>query len=436
MKRLLTLLVFAIPCLCQAQYIGSGYRELYESEKVSSMKESVGYFASAALEGRLAGSEGEKEAAQYLRERLLDCGIDVLSEESGEVFGMKQENGDTLVSRNVIAFIPGYDVKLRDKYIVIGARLDNMGSYYITVDGEKRERIFFGANGNASGLAMLVELAKMLSTNRVLLKRSVIIAGFGASLQSQAGSWYFLNRSFADVRGIDAMINLDMLGTPSRGFYAFTSSNRDMDSHVHNLAATLQPLQPKLVSIEPCASDHRSFYNSEIPSIMFTSGMYPEYNTDKDTPSILEYDEMERELEYLYNFAVDLCNGDKPSFRDKPAEDNAPVGTVAFHECDYRPTFLGSQDPENFLRRWVYTYLRYPRECVEQGIQGKVLVSFTIDEKGKVGDVRVLRGVHELLDAEAVRVVSASPDWKPGRQKGRKVKTSISMNIEFRLQKK
>ena len=436
MKRLLPVLLLTVPFLCRAQYDPSGYRELYESELVSSMKESVGYLASAALEGRGAGTQGEKEAAEYLCERLSDCGIDVLTDPQGDIFGLKTESGDTLTSRNVLAFIPGYDPKLKDHYIVIGARLDNLGSYMINDNGTRREKIYYGANGNASGLAMLIELGKMLSTNRVLLKRSVILAGFGASQCIQAGSWYFLNRSFPGVAGIDAMINLDMLGTGSRGFYAYTSSNSDMDAHVNALAATLQPLQPQLVTIEPCASDHRSFYNSEIPSIMFTTGMYPEYNSDRDTPSTLEYDWMERELEYLYNFAVDLCNGEKPSFRDRPAEDSGPEGTVAFHECDYKPSFLGSQNPDNFLRKWVYTYLRYPRECVENGIQGRVLVSFTIDEKGRVGDVKVLKGVHELLDAEAVRVVSASPDWKPGRQNGRKVKTSISMNIDFRLTKK
>ena len=84
----------------------------------------------------------------------------------------------------------------------------------------------------------------------------------------------------------------------------------------------------------------------------------------------------------------------------------------------------------------MYVYLRYPEQCVREGIQGRVLVDFIISEKGKVEDVRVLKGVDPRLDEEAVRVVSASPDWKPGRLRGKKVRTEMSMYIEFRLERK
>ena len=65
-----------------------------------------------------------------------------------------------------------------------------------------------------------------------------------------------------------------------------------------------------------------------------------------------------------------------------------------------------------------------------------MLVAFVIDEKGKVRDVRVLKGVDPLLDDEAVRVVAASPDWKAGRKNGKRVASELSVYVEFRLQKK
>ena len=211
-----------------AQFRDGGWQDLNDSEVVKAMKEQVGYLSSAALEGRKAGSEGERAAAEYVSEVLLSYGVDVLSGDGGEVFGIRQENGDTLESRNVIGFIPGYDPEMRDKYIVIGARLDNLGTSTVTVDGESRQKIFYGANGNASGLTLLMQLARKLSTNSVLLKRSVLLVAFGSSVDLCAGSWYFLNRSFPDVENIDAMVNLDMLGTPSNGFYAYTASNVDL----------------------------------------------------------------------------------------------------------------------------------------------------------------------------------------------------------------
>ena len=83
----------------------------------------------------------------------------------------------------------------------------------------------------------------------------------------------------------------------------------------------------------------------------------------------------------------------------------------------------------------MYAYLKYPKEAVRQGIQGRVLVDFVVDEKGKVRDVRVLKGVHPLLDDEAVKVVSASPDWKAARDRGKKVKCGMSLYVEFKLER-
>ena len=438
MRRLLTCLLCLAAALTAAAQFRPSYRSLSDSETVTAFREQVGFLASAALEGRKAGSEGEQEAAAYVTDVLGAYGLDILSGADGDLFGLKQESGDTLTSRNVVACIPGYDKTLREHYIVIGARLDNLGSVRYSVDGESRERIYYGANGNASGLSMLLELSRMLSAGSVLLKRSVIVAAFGASLESGAGAWYFLNRSFGGGHAaIDAMIDLDMVGTGSGGFYAYTSSNPDLNRLLEQVNATLQPVKPELVSLEPVASDHRIFYDREIPSVLFTTGMYPEYNTERDTPSILEYDEMERELEYLYNFTLALANGPKPDFREDSAAaraDNADV--VSFYDCDVRPSFFRSRDPSSFLERWVYVYLRYPQSAVDEGVQGRVLVDFVIDEKGKVTDVKVAKGVDPRLDAEAVRVVSASPDWKPGVLRGKKVKTALSLYIEFRLEKK
>jgi TonB family protein len=83
-----------------------------------------------------------------------------------------------------------------------------------------------------------------------------------------------------------------------------------------------------------------------------------------------------------------------------------------------------------------YAYLKYPKEAVRQGIQGRVQVDFVIDEKGRVTDVRAVRSSHPLLEEEALRVIKASPDWKPGRVGKTKVKSEISLNVEFRLEKK
>lgn len=418
---------------------GASYDDLYDSETVAAIKSHVRHISAASLEGRKAGSEGEREAAAYVTEILKSYGVDVLSPADGEIFGVRTEDGDTLTSRNVIGFVQGYDRKLRDSYIVVGARLDNLGTMTMTVDGRPVERIYYGANGNASGIAMMLELARMVQTNAIMFRRSVLFVAFGASNETFAGSWYFLNRSFSDSDKIDAMVNLDALGTGYNGFYAYTASNEDMNTIIRNLTGELQPVRPEIMAAEIYPSDHRAFYAKEIPSVTFTTGRYPEHNTDRDTQSIIDFEMMEKELEYIYNYLLALANvGSKPLFRpDGSLSKNSPYDdVVAYYDCDQRPMFLNSTDPRQFLEKWVYQYLKYPESAILEGIQGRVIVEFIIGTDGKVSDVRVTRGVSPELDAEAVKVVSASPKWRPGRLKGNKVRTSMTIPVEFRLERK
>lgn len=431
--RLLAAVLLLAPALSHAQYRAS-LQDLDDSETVRDLKEHVSYLSAAQLEGRKAGSEGERMAAQYLEDRFREYGLDVLS--AGNTFGLRQE-GDTLSSRNATAFLQGWDKSLNDHYIVVGARMDNLGTDTLTVDGEAVPRIYFGANGNASGMALLLALAQKLSYARSLLRRSVLFVGFGASQESFAGAWYFLHRAFsADAGKIDAMVNLDMLGTSEGGFWAYTAGNGDLNTILGTLQGELLPLQAQLAGEAPYPGDHAVFYDAEIPAVLFTTGRYPEHGTERDDFSVIDFEGMEKELEYIYSYVQHLCNGPRPLFRnDAAAVTPAPAGVYAYSDVDGKPIFLNSSDPRSFLERWVYQYLKYPEYAVEHGIQGRVLVDFVIDEKGNVGDVKIARGVHPSLDAEALRVISASPRWKPGRHRGKRVKVALTVAVEFRLEK-
>ena len=418
---------------------GSAYEDLYDSETSAALKEHVRMLASSMMEGRGAGTEGEELAAEYVAGQFEKYGLELLSPKGGDVFGLKTDEGDTLQSRNVVAYVQGYDKTLADNIIVVGARLDNLGMMPMSVDGRQTNKTFYGANGNASGLAVMLELARMVEMNRIMFRRSVVFVAFGASCETFAGAWYFVNRSFEDFGTVDAMINLDMLGTGYNGFNAYTSSNADMNAILRTLSGSLQPVIPEIVAEEPYPSDHRVFYAKEIPSVMFTTGRYPEHNTERDTESILDYPDMERELEYIYNATMALAdwNGDiafRPDAapKKKPAKNNI----VSYADCDQRPMFLNSTDPKQFMEKWVYQYLKYPQEAVRDGVQGRVMVEFVIGIDGKVTDVKVVKGVSPELDAEAVKVVSASPKWRPARLKGEKVRCSMTIPIEFRLEKK
>ncbi len=436
---LFSIALFFLPLSASAQFRGgSAYSELEDSETVASFKSHVSYISSPARAGRVAGSVGETETASYVYDKLKEFGVEMLSLGSGDEFGISKTPGDTIRSRNVVGVVQGYDNELADRYIVVGARMDNLGVNELTINGEKAVQVYSGANGNASGVAMMLELARMVSTNSMLFRRSVIFVGFGASREAFAGSWYFLNRSFSGAKNIDAMINLDMVGAGDDSFCAYTCSNMDMNSLLEDMKTMLQPVLPEITAAEPYPSDHRVFYANEIPSVFFSTGQYPEHDTDRDVQALLDYEGMERELEYVYNFTRALANlDDAPAFnQDNVRKNSISEKLYAYYDCDQKPTFLGRSDPRFFLQNWVYQYIKYPKAALEQGIQGRVNVQFTIEKDGSVSEIQILKSADGLLADEVERVIAASPKWKPGKVKGMVVRSYISIPVDFILEKK
>ena len=123
MKRFISVLALALmPLLLSAQFRnGTGYGDLDDSETVAAVKAHVRTLSAAHLEGRKAGSEGEKEAAEYVEQMFREYGVDLLTPAGGELFGVMKEGNDTLTSRNVIGYVEGYDKTLRNDYIVVAA---------------------------------------------------------------------------------------------------------------------------------------------------------------------------------------------------------------------------------------------------------------------------------------------------------------------------
>lgn len=102
---------------------------------------------------------------------------------------------------------------------------------------------------------------------------------------------------------------------------------------------------------------------------------------------------------------------------------------IPFQLVEEKPSFQGG-DSNNFSK-WVNQRLVYPDSLKKQGIQGRVTLQFTVQADGTVSNVRVLRGVHPDLDNEAVRVVSSSPKWKPGKYKDEAVPVTYTFPVIF-----
>jgi TonB family protein len=86
------------------------------------------------------------------------------------------------------------------------------------------------------------------------------------------------------------------------------------------------------------------------------------------------------------------------------------------------------------MRGWIDQNLKYPKEASRNNITGTVYVDFLVSSTGKVKDVQVGKSLNPQLDAEAKRVVSSMPDWKPGSQNGKAVDVQMKVPVEFKLQ--
>ena len=104
---------------------------------------------------------------------------------------------------------------------------------------------------------------------------------------------------------------------------------------------------------------------------------------------------------------------------------------IPFQLVDVKPGFNGGD--ANEFSKWVNAHLSYPDEAKKNEIQGRVTLQFTVGADGVVSNVKVLRSAHELLDAEALRVVSASPKWEPGKQDGQPVAVTYTFPVIFQL---
>ena len=130
-------------------------------------------------------------------------------------------------------------------------------------------------------------------------------------------------------------------------------------------------------------------------------------------------------VEFDENVSIDIIDtGGK--------EEAAVAEDEIFMTSEDPPTFQGGD--VNQFRGWVQPKLKYPAIASENGIQGRVTLSFVIERDGSLSNIKVLATPDKSLAEEAVRVVSSSPKWKPGKHRGMPVRVSCTLPVDFKIQ--
>ena len=129
-------------------------------------------------------------------------------------------------------------------------------------------------------------------------------------------------------------------------------------------------------------------------------------------------------LQVLLCFGLCMCN-----MAGSTAASRVDVDTTIYMAADKVPQFEGN------MKQWMVENIRYPQVAWDNNITGKVIVSFVVERDGRISHVEILRGVHEVLDAEALRVFSLMPNWKPAEIKGEAVRFRLSFPLVFNIER-
>ena len=103
---------------------------------------------------------------------------------------------------------------------------------------------------------------------------------------------------------------------------------------------------------------------------------------------------------------------------------------MAYDVVEVMPQYPGGQIA---MMKYIMENIKYPKQAMKEGIQGRVTVSFIVEKDGRVSNVRLLRSVQSALDKEAIRVVKSMPKWSPGKQNGKPVRVRFNLPVMFKL---
>jgi hypothetical protein len=295
----------------------------------NNIENDVAFLADDKLEGRQTGTDGEAKASAYLVTRYKELGLEPKgTEEYLQPFSFKPKtdphkeieftiNADsTITGNNVIGFIDNN----AETTIVIGAHYDHLGyggegSLY----REKDKAIHNGADDNASGVAILLNLADRLKIKKdqseIKDNNNYLFMAFSGEEMGLLGSNYFSKNPTINAESINYMINMDMVGRmkPDSTLAVYGVGTSPM------FKQTLKANNEKFKLIENESgvgpSDHTSFYLIDVPVLHFFTGQHEDYHKPSDDFEKLNYEGMNLISDYIFDIITDLDDNGELAFR-------------------------------------------------------------------------------------------------------------------------
>jgi len=292
-----------------------------EYSKPTELKKHLSFLASDDLKGRLTGSKEEKIASDYLVKQLKALKLQPFEKDNylqAFTYKVKLNPHDSLevsdnTGHNVIAFL---DNKA-SKTIVVGAHYDHLGlnEHNNSTKANSKGEIHNGADDNASGVAGVLELARMFSQNKTVEKANYVFALFSGEEDGLIGSKKLAEIVKTKYLNVVAMLNMDMIG-------------RLNDKKEMTVGGTgTSPIFPDLaekdkpagfnITLDPSGvgpSDHTSFYLKDIPVLFFFTGTHSDYHKPSDDEDKINYFGVKNCTDYAFRILSDISNQDNVAF--------------------------------------------------------------------------------------------------------------------------
>ncbi|MEX0704219.1 MAG: M20/M25/M40 family metallo-hydrolase [Planctomycetales bacterium] len=282
----------------------------------------VEYLASPRLAGR--SGDGARAAAEYVRRHFEKCGLEPLFDGGyfQEIPAPRTEgDGPGVMGRNVGAWLPGSDPRRRDEFIIVSAHYDHLGT--------RNGNVYAGADDNASGVAMMLEVAKALAQPGARPSCSVAFVGFDLEERMLWGSRWFAAHPPWPLEQLRLFITADMIGR-SLGRLDLPAVFVLGSEHAPRLKRTLDAVEPPEglevsrlgIDLIGTRSDYGPFRDREVPFLFFSTGQSAVYHTPDDVPETLDYEKLARVTQLVRDIVLrNAADAERPAWVAIPVPD-------------------------------------------------------------------------------------------------------------------
>jgi hypothetical protein len=249
----------------------------------------VAYLASPDLEGRGLGSDGLRAAADYLADRFRAAGLKPGGDDGGylqrfTVGDGPDGPGKPVEAFNVIGYLPASREDWNEQSVVLGAHYDHLGHGWPDVHSGDEGKIHPGADDNASGVAVLLELAANLAAAEPPQRNLVFVAFSGEEAGRLGSKWFVEHPHPFPLEGVRAMVNLDTVGRLGNGpLTVLATSTASEWPHIFRGCSYVTGVESRNVSEALDSSDQVSFIEKGIPAVQLFTRAHTDYHRPGDT---------------------------------------------------------------------------------------------------------------------------------------------------------